>query len=107
PSYCQHYLAGLITHSEDLQYYLSAQHLHRREKQLTQTQLKLARLKTPAETSDVKVRKVSHQMLAEMIGTTRPHVTQFMIKFRKMGLIDYKKDLLIHTPLLAELVDHD
>jgi CRP/FNR family cyclic AMP-dependent transcriptional regulator len=107
PAFARHFLTGLVSRSEDLQDDLSAQLLHRSEKRLARTLLKLARLKTPAATSDVKVRKVSHQMLAEMIGTTRPHVTQFMIKFRKMGLIDYKKDLLIHTPLLAELVDHD
>ena len=107
PAFARHFMAALVSRNEDLQEDLSAQLLHRSEKRLARTLLKLARLKTPAATSDVKVRKVSHQMLAEMVGTTRPHVTQFMIKFRKMGLIDYKKDLLIRTPLLAELVEHD
>jgi CRP/FNR family transcriptional regulator, cyclic AMP receptor protein len=107
PALVRHFLSALVRRNEDLQEDLSAHILHPSEKRLARTLLKLARLETPEANSDVKVRKVSHQMLAEMVGTTRPHVTQFMVKFRKMGLIDYKKDLLIRTPLLAELVEHD
>jgi CRP/FNR family cyclic AMP-dependent transcriptional regulator len=105
PDLARHFMTRLLSRSEDLQEDLSAQLLHPSEKRLARTLLKLARLETPFATSEVKVRKVSHQMLAEMIGTTRPHVTEFMLKFRKMGLIDYKKDLLIRTGLLAELVE--
>jgi CRP-like cAMP-binding protein len=107
PALARHFMATLLSRNEDLQEDLSAQLLHPSEKRLARTLLKLALLATPGATSEVKLKKVSHQMLAEMIGTTRPHVTEFMIKFRKMGLIDYKKDLLIRTPLLAELIEHD
>ena len=33
--------------------------------------------------------KVSQEILAEMVGTTRPRVNFFMNKFRKLGLIEY------------------
>lgn len=33
--------------------------------------------------------KISQETLAEMIGTTRSGVSQFMNKFRKLGFIDY------------------
>ena len=33
--------------------------------------------------------KVSQEILAEMIGTTRSRVSFFMNKFRKLGFIDY------------------
>jgi CRP-like cAMP-binding protein len=33
--------------------------------------------------------KVSQEMLAEMIGTTRSRVNFFMNKFRKLGFIQY------------------
>jgi CRP-like cAMP-binding protein len=107
PALAHHFMMALLSRNEDLQDDFSAQLLHPSEKRLARTLLKLARLETSGSGSEVKVRKVSHQMLAEMIGTTRPHVTEFMIKFRKMGLIDYKKDLLIRTPLLAAMVEHD
>ncbi len=32
---------------------------------------------------------VSQEVLAEMIGTTRPRVNHFMNKFGKLGFIDY------------------
>jgi CRP/FNR family cyclic AMP-dependent transcriptional regulator len=43
---------------------------------------------------------VSHQTLAEMIGTTRSRVNFFMNKFRKLGLIDYNGHLEVHSSLL-------
>jgi CRP/FNR family transcriptional regulator, cyclic AMP receptor protein len=33
--------------------------------------------------------KVSQEILAEMVGTTRPRVNFFMNKFRKLGFVDY------------------
>ena len=32
---------------------------------------------------------ISQKMLAEIIGTTRPRVSHFMNKFRKLDFIDY------------------
>ena len=41
-------------------------------------------------------------MLAEMIGTTRPRVSIFMNKFRKLGFIDYNGEgLEVHSSLLS------
>jgi CRP/FNR family transcriptional regulator, cyclic AMP receptor protein len=44
--------------------------------------------------------KVSQEMLAEMVGTTRSRVNFFMNKFRKLGLIDYNGHLEVHSSLL-------
>ena len=32
--------------------------------------------------------KISHQELAEMVGTTRPRISEFMRRFRQLGLIE-------------------
>jgi hypothetical protein len=50
--------------------------------------------------------KVSQEMLAEMIGTTRSRVNFFMNKFRKLGFIKYNGGLQINTSLLS-VVLHD
>jgi CRP/FNR family cyclic AMP-dependent transcriptional regulator len=50
--------------------------------------------------------KISQEMLAEMIGTTRARVSFFMNKFRKLGLIDYNGHLEVHSSLL-DVVLHD
>ena len=52
------------------------------------------------------VPKVSQEMLAEMIGTTRSRVSFFMNKFRKLGFVDYNGGLHVHSSLL-NVVLHD
>jgi CRP-like cAMP-binding protein len=42
---------------------------------------------------------LSHQVLAEMIGTTRPRVNLFMNRFRKKGFIHYDGVLEVHQAL--------
>ena len=44
--------------------------------------------------------KVSHEVLAEMIGVTRSHVSFFMKKFRTLGFIGYDGGLHINPSLL-------
>jgi len=50
--------------------------------------------------------KVDQGTLAEMIGTTRSRVSQFMNKFRDLGLIEYNGDIKVHTSLL-DVVLHE
>ena len=42
---------------------------------------------------------ISHETLAEMIGTTRPRVSYFMNKFRNKGYIDYDGHLTVYRTL--------
>ena len=57
------------------------------EKRLARTLLLLARY---GMAGPHRVRaKVSQEVLAEMVGTTRPRVNYFMNKFRKLGFIEY------------------
>jgi CRP/FNR family cyclic AMP-dependent transcriptional regulator len=39
--------------------------------------------------------KISQETLAEIVGTTRPRVSFFMNKFRKLGFIEYERDLTV------------
>jgi len=45
--------------------------------------------------------KLSRELLAEMVGTTRSRVNFFMNKFRKLGFIEYNGGLKIHSSLLS------
>jgi len=47
----------------------------------------------------VEVPILSHQVLAEMVGTTRPRVNVFMNRFRKLGFINYDGGLEVHRSL--------
>ncbi len=50
------------------------------------------------------ITKISQETLAEMIGTTRPRVSFFMNKFRRLGFIEYNGTLKVHNSLLSVLL---
>jgi CRP/FNR family transcriptional regulator, cyclic AMP receptor protein len=68
------------------------------EQRLARVLLRLARLdkNRPAL---VEIPILSHQVLAEMVGTTRPRVNLFMNRFRKRGFISYGGGLEVHQSL--------
>jgi CRP/FNR family cyclic AMP-dependent transcriptional regulator len=70
------------------------------EKRLARTLLLLARYGKQDQPQKM-LPKVSQEMLAEMIGTTRSRVNFFMNKFRKLGFIRYNAGLHINTSLLS------
>ena len=70
------------------------------EKRLARTLLLLARYGKEAQPQKT-LPKVSQEMLAEMIGTTRSRVNFFMNKFRKLGFIHYNGGLQVHSSLLS------
>jgi CRP/FNR family transcriptional regulator, cyclic AMP receptor protein len=70
------------------------------EKRLARTLLLLARYGKEDKPQRV-LPKVSQEMLAEMVGTTRSRVNFFMNKFRKLGFIKYNGGLQIDNSLLS------
>jgi CRP/FNR family cyclic AMP-dependent transcriptional regulator len=78
------------------------------EKRLARTLLLLARYGAQGPPQKM-LPKVSQEMLAGMIGTTRPRINFFMNKFRKLGFIEYggkQRGLQINKSLLS-VVLHD
>jgi CRP/FNR family cyclic AMP-dependent transcriptional regulator len=75
------------------------------EKRLARTLLLLARYGKEDKPHGV-LPKVSQEVLAEMIGTTRSRVNFFMNKFRKLGFIKYNGKIEVNTSLLS-VVLHD
>jgi CRP/FNR family cyclic AMP-dependent transcriptional regulator len=70
------------------------------EKRLARTLLLLVRY-GQQDQPQKSLHKVSQEMLAEMIGTTRSRVNFFMNKFRKLGFIKYNGGLHINSSLLS------
>jgi CRP/FNR family cyclic AMP-dependent transcriptional regulator len=94
-------LARSIRHEEDL----VDQLFNSSEKRLARILLLLAHFGKEGKPESV-VPKVSQEMLAEMIGTTRSRVSFFMNRFRKLGFIHYNGGLQVHSSLLS-VVLHD
>jgi CRP/FNR family transcriptional regulator, cyclic AMP receptor protein len=71
------------------------------EKRLARALLLLARYGDEPQPQKM-LPKVSQEMLAEMIGTTRSRVNFFMNKFRKLGFVHYNNGgLQVHSSLLS------
>jgi CRP/FNR family cyclic AMP-dependent transcriptional regulator len=77
------------------------------EKRLARVLLLLAHFGKDGK-PEVVIPKITQEMLAEMVGTTRSRVSFFMNRFRKLGFIDYEggSGLQVHSSLL-NIVLHD
>jgi CRP/FNR family transcriptional regulator, cyclic AMP receptor protein len=75
------------------------------EKRLARALLLLARYGELDRPQRV-IPKISQQVLADMVGTTRSRVNVFLNRFKKMGFIEDKNGLTIHSSLLS-VVLHD
>jgi CRP/FNR family cyclic AMP-dependent transcriptional regulator len=99
--FISHMLARNIRIEEDLVDHL----FNSSEKRLARTLLLLARYgKQDKPTRHLP--KLSQEVLAEMIGTTRSRVNFFMNRFRKLGFIEYNGGIKINSSLLS-VVLHD
>jgi CRP/FNR family cyclic AMP-dependent transcriptional regulator len=101
------FIAALLVRNIDLEEDLCDQLFNHSEKRLARVLLKLARLREHDAVADARIPLLSHETLAEMVGTTRSRITHFMNKFRTMGLIDYNGELTVRTELLTDAVLHD
>lgn len=93
-SFTQYLLLRKI-HAEDN---LADQIFHSSEKRLVRLLLLLAGPEADGG-SRRKLPEISQEILAEMVGTTRPRISYFMAKFRKLGLVDYSRGLRVRKEL--------
>jgi CRP/FNR family cyclic AMP-dependent transcriptional regulator len=108
PEFSEQFMALLLTRNIDLEEDICDQLFNHSEKRLARVLLKLSRLRDYEAAPDAGLPKLSHETLAEMVGTTRSRITSFMNKFRTMGLIDYDGEkLTVRTEMLTDLVLRD
>jgi CRP-like cAMP-binding protein len=100
PAFADRFLTHMLTRNIRIEEDLVDQLFNSTEKRLARTLLLLARYSQP-EASHRALPKVSQEVLAEMIGTTRSRVNFFLNKFRKLGFIDYNGALKINNSLLS------
>ena len=99
------FVAFLLARNARIQDDLVDQLFNSSEKRLARILLLLAQFGKPGKPETV-IPKLSHQMLAQMIGTTRSRVTFFMNRFRKLGFIEYNGTMQINNSLL-NIILHD
>jgi CRP-like cAMP-binding protein len=100
PAFADRFLSHMLTRNIRVEEDLIDQLFNSSEKRLARTLLLLARYGKP-EASHRTLPRVSQEMLAEMVGTTRSRVNFFMNKFRKLGFIEYNGGLKVNNSLLT------
>jgi CRP/FNR family transcriptional regulator, cyclic AMP receptor protein len=101
------FVAYLLTRNIRYEADLVDQLFNSSEKRLARILLLLAHFGKDGKPETV-IPKMSQEILAEMVGTTRSRVSLFMNRFRKLGFIDYDggSGLQVHSSLL-NIVLHD
>jgi CRP/FNR family transcriptional regulator, cyclic AMP receptor protein len=104
PAFADRFLSYMLHRNIRIEADLVDQLFNSSEKRLARTLLLLARYGHGSPTRTLP--KISQETLAEMIGATRPRVNFFMIKFRKLGLIEYNGGgLKVNSSLLSIVLD--
>ena len=103
PTFGELFMAHLLTRNSRIEEDLVDQLFNSSEKRLARTLLLLANFGKEGGPQPITT-KISQETLAEIIGTTRSRVSQFMNKFRKLGFIDYNGHLEVHSSLLTVIL---
>jgi CRP/FNR family cyclic AMP-dependent transcriptional regulator len=99
PAFSNVFVSFLLVRNARIQADLVDQLFNSSEKRLARILLLLAQFGKESKPETV-VPKVSQEVLAEMIGTTRSRVSFFMNRFRKLGFIEYNGEIRVHNSLL-------
>jgi CRP/FNR family transcriptional regulator, cyclic AMP receptor protein len=105
PAFAELLLTYVLTRTIRIEEDLIDQLFNSSEKRLARALLLLANFGKEGKPETV-IPKISQEVLAEMIGTTRSRVSFFMNKFRRLGFIKYNGTLEVHSSLL-NIVLHD
>ena len=101
PAFSDRFLVHMLARNIRVEEDLVDQLFNSSEKRLARTLLLLARY-GEAQPAPMLLPRLSQELLAEMVGTTRSRVNFFMNKFRKLGFIDYDgAGLKVHGSLLS------
>jgi CRP/FNR family transcriptional regulator, cyclic AMP receptor protein len=106
PDLSDRFLTHVLTRKIRIEEDLIDQLFNSSEKRLARALLLLARYGKDEDLPVRAIPKVSQEVLAEMVGTTRSRINFFMNKFRKLGFIEYNGQFKINKSLLS-VVLHD
>jgi CRP/FNR family transcriptional regulator, cyclic AMP receptor protein len=105
PAFGALFMAHLLMRNSRVEADLVDQLFNSSEKRLARALLMLANFGKEGGPQPITT-KISQETLAEIIGTTRPRVSYFMNKFRRLGFIDYNGTVKVHSSLLSVIL-HD
>ena len=105
PEFSGLFTSYMLSHSLRVEEDLVDHLFNSSEKRLARILLLLAHVGKDASFEHV-IPKVSQDTLAEMVGTTRPRISFFMKKFKKLGFVHHNDGLTVHSSLISFIL-HD
>jgi len=105
PALSEMFVAFLLSRNIRFEEDLVDQLFNSSERRLARVLLLLASFGKEGKLETV-VPRVSQEILAAKVGTTRSRINFFMNKFRRLGFIEYNGELKVHSGLLNVIV-HD
>jgi len=106
PALTSRFIAHLLARNIRVEADLVDQLFNSSEKRLARALLLLARYGTD-ETPLRTLPRISQEVLAQMVGTTRSRVNYFMNKFRRLGFVEYDGRIRVHDSLLGVVLAAD
>ena len=108
PELSEKFIASLLVHNIDMEEDICDQLFNQTEKRLARVLLKLSRYGQHDFLPDAKLSQLSHEALADLVGTTRPRILHFLNKFRRLGLIHYNGngEIMVRAEMLSDVVLH-
>jgi CRP-like cAMP-binding protein len=108
PELSEKFLASLLVRNIDMEEDIADRLFNHGEKRLARVRLKLSRYGQHDFLPDAKLSQLSHETLADLVGTTPSRILHFLNKFRKLGLIHYNGngEIMLRPEMLADMVLH-
>jgi CRP-like cAMP-binding protein len=103
PAFSQLFMGFLLSRNVQIEADLVDQLFNSSEKRLARVLLLLAHFGKDGKMEPV-IPKISQDLLAARVGTTRSRINYFMNKFRKLGFIEYNGTLKVNSALLNVIV---
>jgi CRP/FNR family cyclic AMP-dependent transcriptional regulator len=103
PAFAEVFTAHLLTRNSRIEADLVDHLFNSSEKRLARILLLLANFGKEGRPEPITT-KISQETLAEMVGTTRPRVSFFMNKFKRLGFVDYNGELTVNSSLLSVIL---
>jgi CRP-like cAMP-binding protein len=104
--FSEKFTAFLVSRNIQVEADLVDQLFNSSEKRLARLLLLLADFNNNGELQPIAP-KISQELLAERVGTTRPRINYFMNKFRRLGFIEYNKTRIDVHPALITFIACD
>jgi CRP-like cAMP-binding protein len=100
------FVASLLARNIDMEEDIADQLFNHGENRLARVLLKLSRYGQHDFLPDAKLSQLSHETLADLVGTTPSRISHFLNKFRKLGLIhsNGNEEIMVRAEMLADMV---